>query len=432
MGSQAEEIFDAIIVGGGLAGLAAAYTLASQGLEVLLLERGDYCGAKNVTGGRMYVSPVRDMFPDLWSKAPLERHIAHEEVCLMGRERSITLRYAGQELKDEPHQSCSVLRGKFDRWLSKEAEKKGAMLVCRSRVDDLVFEDGRVAGVRAGGEDLRAKVVIACDGVLSFIAQKAGLRKAGDPKTHAVGFKEVIELDRQILEDRFNLNGDEGAARLFMGDVTAGKFGGGFLYTNKDSLSLGIVIGIEALYDAPAIKAPDLLERFKERPEVQSLIRGGSTVEYSAHVIPEGGLNSMGRLYGHGILVAGDAAGFSMNIGVTVRGMEYALASGYLAAQAVIRACERGDFSEAGLACYEQLLNDSFVLRDFKNFKESLHVLEYRDLFSHYPELAGSMMKDLYAVPSGPKDRLYPTVKKYLKMAEIWKLLKVGRRMMKI
>lgn len=432
MGSQPEEVFDAIIAGGGLAGLAAAYTLASQGLEVLLLERGDYCGAKNVTGGRMYINPVRDMFPDLWKKAPLERYIAHEELCLMGQERSITLRYVGNELKDDPHQSCSVLRGKFDKWLSKEAEKKGAMLVCKSRTDDLIIEEGKVVGVMAGGEELRANVVIACDGVLSFLAQKAGLRKAGNPKNHAVGFKEVIELDREILENRFNLNGDEGAARLFMGDVTAGKFGGGFLYTNKESLSLGIVVGIDALTKAPGIKAPELLERFKQRPEVQSLIKDGNTVEYSAHVIPEGGLKAMGKLYGHGILVAGDAAGFSMNIGVSVRGMEYALASGYYAAQTVIRARQINDFSENSLAYYEQFLNDSFVLQDFKNFKDSLHVLEYPGFFAHYPELAGNLMKDLYKVPAGPKDRLFPTVRKYMNLAEIWGLVKVGRRMMRI
>lgn len=432
MGTQTEESFDAIVVGGGLAGLAAAYTLAGEGVEVLLLERGDYCGAKNVTGGRMYVNPVRNMFPELWAKAPLERYIAHEEICLMGQKRSITMSYAGQELKDEPHQSYSVLRGKFDRWLAKEAEKKGAMLVCKSRVDDLIFKDGQVVGVMAGGEKLMANVVIACDGVLSFLAQKAGLRKAGDPGTHAVGFKEVIELDRDVLENRFNLIGDEGAARLFMGDVTAGRFGGGFIYTNKESVSLGIVAGIEALADAPEIKAPDLLERFKERPEVQSLIKGGNTVEYSAHVISEGGLKTMGKLYGNGILVAGDAAGFSMNIGVTVRGMEYALAGGYYAAQAVIEARKRGDYSENTLAHYEKLLTDSFVLKDLNNFKESLNVLDYSELFVHYPELAGNIMKDLYQVPAGPKDRLYPTMKKYFNIGELWRLVKLGRRMMKI
>lgn len=433
MDNQSSEQFDAIIVGGGLAGLAAAYTMASAGLEVLVLERGDYCGAKNVTGGRMYVSPIRELFPDLWKKAPLERYIAHEEVCIMDKERSTTVRYDGSELNEEPYQSYSILRGKFDKWLAKQAERKGAMVVTKSRVDDLIIENGKVMGVMAGGDELRANVVIACDGVLSFVAQKAGLSKVSVSKNFAVGFKEIIELDRDVLENRFNLDGDEGAARLFMGDVTAGKFGGGFLYTNKESISLGIVVGIDALtHEGPEIKAPELLDKFKQRPEISRLIKGGETVEYSAHVIPEGGIKAMGKLYGEGILVAGDAAGFSMNIGVTVRGMEYAMASGYYAAQAVIQAKEKNDFSKAGLANYEILLNNSFVMKDFNNFKESLEVLEYPRLFQHYPELAGNLMKDLYEVPAGPKAKLFPTIKKYITVSEIWAMVQLGRRMMKI
>ena len=424
--------FDAIVVGAGLAGLAAAYTMAQEGLEVLVLERGDYPGAKNVTGGRMYVSPIRDLFPDLWNKAPLERYIAHEEVCIMGKERSLTIRYDGSELNEQPYQSYSILRGKFDKWFAKQAERKGAMIISKSRVDDLIMENGQIKGVISGGEELRANVVIACDGVLSFIAQKAGLRTRAQSKNFAVGFKEIIEIQREVLENRFNLEGDEGAARLFMGDVTAGKFGGGFLYTNKDSLSLGIVVGIDALTEEIPANAPELLDKFKQRPEIAILINGGQTVEYSAHVIPEGGLKAMGKLYGNGILVAGDAAGFSMNIGVTVRGMEYAMASGYYAAQAVIQAKANNDFSSAALSAYEALLNNSFVLTDFRNFKESLDVLEYPPIFDHIPELAGNVMKDLYAVPAGPKDRIFPTIKKYMTMGEIWGLVQIGRRLMKI
>jgi len=431
MVEEATEQFDAIIVGAGLAGLAAAYTLADAELEVLVLERGDYPGAKNVSGGRIYLNPIREMFPDLWKKAPLERYIVHEEVCLMAKERSITLRYDGLE-NNEPYQSYSILRGKFDKWLAKQAERKGAILVSKSRVDELIMENGQVRGVRAGGEELQANVVIACDGVLSLVAQKAGLRPPSSSKNFAVGFKEVIEIDRGVLEDRFNLEGNEGAARLFMGDVTAGKFGGGFLYTNQNSLSLGIVVGIDAPSESPEIKAPELLDKFKQRPEIAKLIKGGASVEYSAHVIPEGGLKAMGKLYGDGILVAGDAAGFSMNIGVTVRGMEYAMASGYYAARTVIEAKAKNDFTAAALSAYESHLHNSFVLTDFKNFQQSLEALEYPPLFKHYPELIGNIMKDLYAVPAGAKTRLYPTIKKYINMGEMWGMVQAGRRMMKI
>ncbi len=427
------EKFDTIVVGAGLAGLAAAYTLAAQGLEVLVIEKGDYPGAKNVTGGRIYVNPVREYFPDLWAKAPLERFIAKEGVTMMAGERSLSVNYCGEELRQEPYQSYSILRGKFDRWLGKQAERKGAMLVTKSRVDEVMLEDGKVTGVRAAGDELHADVVIACDGVLSLVAEKAGLRSPGKVKDHAVGFKEVIELDPALIENRFGLEDQEGAAHLFMGEVTRGKFGGGFLYTNKDSLSLGVVVGIHDLMEGlPAVPAPQLLDDFKQRPEIARLIKDGNVVEYSAHVIPEGGYRALGKFFGNGILIAGDAAGLAMNIGVTVRGMEYALASGYLAAQAVLKAREREDFSAQGLSIYEKLLQESFVLKDFANFKDAPAVLENPRFFGHYPELIGNMMRDVYSVPAGSKDRLYPTIKSYLGFREMWAMVGDARKVMKI
>lgn len=427
------EKFDVIIAGAGLAGLAAAYTLAGAGLEVLVLERGDYPGAKNVTGGRIYINPVRELFPDFWERAPFERHIAYEEVAVMAAERSLTIRYTGNELSQEPYQSYSILRGKFDRWLGQQAEKKGAMLITKSKVDDLIFEGHKVIGVKSGGDELGADVVIAADGVMSLTAERAGLRKPGDSHHYAVGFKEIIELDESVLENRFSLHGGAGAARLFMGEITKGKFGGGFLYTNRNSISLGMVVGIADLMAGPEeIQAPALLDAFKQRPEVAALIKDGQTVEYSAHVVPEGGLEGMGKLYGDGILVVGDAAGLSLNIGITVRGMEYALASGYYAAQTIIKAKAAGDYSAQTLKLYHGMLEQSFVLQDFKSFKSAPQFLENGRLYTYYPELAGNVMRDLYSISAGPKERIYPTIRRQLKVKELWGMLGDLRKVMKI
>jgi electron transfer flavoprotein-quinone oxidoreductase len=427
------EKFDVIIVGAGLAGLGAAHTLAGCGLEVLVLERGDYPGAKNVTGGRLYVNPIRDLFPGLWERAPLERFIVHEGITLMATGRAVALDYSGDELRAEPHQSYSVLRSRFDRWLAEQAEEKGVMLLPKTRVDDVIKENGKIAGVVAGGDKLFADAVIACDGVLSLIPEKAGLCSPGSPHDFAVGIKEVIALDSARINARFNLEGNEGAARLFAGEVTQGKFGGGFLYTNKDSISLGLVIGIgEAMGNTPPTEVPALLDAFKARPEIAPLIEGGTTVEYAAHVIPEGGFKAMSSLYGNGILVAGDAAGLALNIGFTVRGMEYALASGHFAAKAVLEAREAGDFSAATLSVYEGFLKKSFVLKDFINFQETPSVVSNPRFFSHYPEWIGNLMKDIYTVPAGPKDRLYPTLKKHMPLGEMWPLFKDLREVMKI
>ena len=427
------EKFDVIVVGAGLSGLATALTLSGEGVEVLVLERGDYPGAKNVTGGRLYVNPVREFFPDLWPNAPLERLILREGFALMAKERSVTLEYSGSELGNEPPQSYSVLRARFDRWLAEQAESRGAMLLTKVRVDDVIRENGGVAGVIAGGDELRANVVIACDGVLSLIPEKAGLRSPGSPHDYAVGIKEVIALDTGVINDRFGLERNEGAARLFAGEVTRGHFGGGFLYTNRDSISLGIVIGIGGLVGrASPPDIPALLDAFKARPEIAPLIRGGDTVEYAAHAIPEGGYRALGKLYGNGILVAGDAAGLALNMGVTVRGMEYALASGCLAARAVLKAREAGNFRAETLSLYGRLLEESFVLRDFKSFQETPAVLANPRFTNHYPELIGAVMKDVYAVPAGPKARLYETIRKHMTLKEMWSVFKDLKAVSKI
>lgn len=427
------ERFDTIIVGGGLSGLAAAYTLAGAGLEVLVLERGDYAGAKNMTGGRLYLNPVRDLFPDIWSNAPLERGITKEEICMLAKERSLTFSYTEQAQGKGPYQSYSVLRGKFDRWFAKQAESKGAVLVTKSKVDDLIIEEGKVAGVKVAGDELGADVTIAADGALSLIAERAGLRKPGKPQNFAVGIKEVIEIDPSCLEERLGLDENEGTAGLFLGEVTKGKFGGGFLYTNKESISLGIVVGINALTQGnPQIEAPVLLDEFKERQEVARLIRGGKTVEYAAHVIPERREETQERIYGDGILVVGDAAGLALNMGITVRGMDYALASGYYAAQAVLEARKKGNYRAESLKRYEELLQNSFVLKDFATFKEASGVLENCRIYRHYPELFGEIFQDLYTVPSGSKQRFYQTIRKHLTWRELFSLACDGRKVMKI
>lgn len=427
------DTFDVIIVGAGLAGLGAAYTLAGNGLEVLVLERGDYPGAKNITGGRLYVNPVRHLFPGLFEKAPLERFITHEEITLMAKDRSVALSYSGNELREEPHQSYSILRAKFDRWLAEQIEEQGVMVLSKTRVDDVIKEHGKIVGVLAGGDELRADVVIACDGVLSLLSEKAGLLSRPSPQNFALGIKEVITLDSGLMNDRFRLEGNQGAAHLYVGDVTQGKFGGGFLYTNKESLSLGIVLGIkDAMDDTPPAEVPALLEEFKKRPEIAPLIKGGSSVEYSAHVIPEGGFKTLGKLCGNGILVAGDAAGLALNMGFTVRGMEYALASGYFAAQAVLKAKEAGNFHTETLSVYRKLLEESFVIQDSKNFQESPAVVSNSRFFTHYPEMIGNLMKDIYAIPPGPKKRLFQTLRSHVSLGELWGIVKDIREVMKI
>ena len=244
---------DAIVIGGGLAGLSAAYKLAEAGKQVILLERGDAPGSKNVTGGRLYVEPVRKYLPGIIDKAPFERHVVKEMITVLDDNERASFEYANAKWRQEPYMSYTVLRAKFDCWFADQAAAKGAFIIPKKKVENLLWEDGRVAGIRSGDEEIGAHVVIAADGALSFMAQKAGMRGPHKPADLAVAIKEIYQLDRQMIEDRFGLEDNEGAAGLFMGSLTQGMFGGGFLYTNSDTLSLGLVLGIAALYGRPGM-----------------------------------------------------------------------------------------------------------------------------------------------------------------------------------
>ncbi len=352
---------DVVIVGAGLSGLACAYKLAEKDMQVIVVERGDFPGSKNVTGGRLYTMPIKEMVGDMLEGAPFERKIVRERWSLLGDGNSIGIDLTSERFRKEEH-SFSILRATFDRWLADRLMEKGVFVIPKYRVDDLLWEDGKVAGVKAGQEEIPAHVVVAADGVLSFIGEKAGLKPKMAARNYAVGIKEIIELPEEKINDRFNVEPGEGVAHLFLGDVTKGLFGGGFLYTNRESVSLGVVVGIKALMESNQnLEAHTLIDMFKERYELRTLIGDGRLSEYSAHVVPEGGYGGISKLYGNGIILTGDAAGFALNMGVTVRGMEFAIASGIMAAETIIQAKEADDFSEKSLARYEARLKETFV-----------------------------------------------------------------------
>ena len=407
---------DVIIVGGGLAGLSCAYELAHSGMAVIVLERGDFSGSKNVTGGRIYLSPLRNLLPDLWKDAPLERHVTKEILTLMGEANSTTLELYSQRFNQEPYSSYTILRAKFDRWFADLVSEKGVFVIPQKNVDDLIMEDGKVIGIRAGDEEIGADCVVAADGILSFLAEKANLRQPFKPQHFALGFKEVIELPSQTIEDRFRLAEGEGAAQLFVGSLTRGMLGGGFLYTNQGSLSLGIVVGIHSFnVREPREEVYKLLDAFKERPEIKNLIKGGNIVEYSAHLITEGGIHIKPKLYTDGMLLIGDAAGLGLNMLVTVRGMEYAMASGVLAGRTIKKAKEKNDFSAPSLAYYEQLLNESFIMKEMNSFKNTLLILENGRLFSKYPQAISDLFEKVMRIDEHPKEGLYRTISQGLK-----------------
>lgn len=399
--------FQAIVVGAGPAGSSAALTMARAGLDVALVERGSFPGEKNMFGGVLHRLPeLEKIFPDFWERAPLERHIVKKGVTFMTGDSSFNTVIEAGNFDKPPYNGYTIFRPRFDRWLAEEAVKAGATLINRATVDEVLQENGKVTGVtildRKGA--LTAPVVVAADGVLSFTALKAGLRRPTfDPGQMAVGVKALIDLPSDLINERFGLVREQGFANEFVG-CTEGVRGGGFLYTNYDSLSVGLVFHLASLKESG--KTPyDLLNAFLEQPQVAKMVRGGKLQEYSAHLIPEGGYNMIPELYGPGILVAGDAAALCNATGLNLEGINLASHSGVLAGQAVVAAHQAKDFSSKGLSSYKRLLDDSYVMKDLKLYKRAPQMLHNNRIYKEYPELACSMMEYLYKI-GAPKENL--------------------------
>lgn len=401
------EKFDAVIVGAGPAGLAAAYRLAKEGRRILVLERGGYPGSKNVSGALLHAHGLAKLFPEFEKEAPVERLVTSRRLTFLSPDSSLTMDFKDQHLADPPFHGFTVLRSKFDQWLAGKAEQAGALIMTDAQVDELVREKNRVAGVkvRVDQGEVRADVVIIAEGANSILAEKAGLRKKPGAGEMAVAAKELIKLSPETINERFNLKKNEGASLHFIGESTQGVPGGGFIHTNKDSLSLGLVCRIKELTEKN-LKISDLVEGFKNHPHVHPLIKGGEVREYSGHMIPEGGYNSMPRLFAAGVLVAGEAASLNFNNGFMLRGIDYALASGIAAATAVLKAREKNDFSENGLQAYQDELKRSFVLKDLRRFRKLPELMSNARIYSTYPQLLCALGRAVFTTDGGEQKRI--------------------------
>jgi electron transfer flavoprotein-quinone oxidoreductase len=342
------------------------------------------------------------VLPGYADEAPIERKVTHEKISLMTDDSNFTIDFTSDKLAEQGADSYTVLRGPFDQWLASKAEEAGAELLYGVKVDDLLMRDGRVCGVVSAGDELEAKVTIVAEGVNSLLAQKIGYLRMPQTNQMAVGVKGLYELSAQEVEDRFQCNPGEGAAWLFIGKPTQGHVGGGFLYTNTNSISIGVVATLSDLVkgDVPVYQ---MLEDFCGQAAIAPLLKGSRLVEYSGHLIPEGGYKMLPRLVGDGVILTGDAAMLCINLGYAVRGMDFAVTSGEYAARAAIAALDADDSSEQVLRQYVTLLEDSYVMKDLKAFKKFPHFMESTTrLFNEYPKMLRDVMLNLFVVDGSP------------------------------
>jgi len=394
---------EVIVVGGGPAGISAAITIARAGKKVVLIERGTFSGSKNVFGGAIYTQPTKEIFPNFEETAPLERKTVAHKYIMCTETQSVEAAY---RVKEQETNSYSVIRSKFDRWMAQEAQKEGVILVTETLVKEVIVKENKIVGVKTELEEYFADIVILADGVNSLLAKQIGLRKEIKSKDVVLAVKEVIKLDKEKIEERFNLNDGEGAVYEVFGEPMLGMLGLGFLYTNKETVSIGVGISLETLAKKK-LKPYELLDKMKTHPSIQPFLKDGELTEYSAHLIPEGGYKKIPKLYSNGVLVVGDSAMLVNNI--HWEGTNLAMISGKLAGETAIDALNKQDFSANTLALYQKKLENSFVLKDLKTYKSLMDIVHSRaqSFLGYYPTKIAGFFKMFTAVDSIPKREKY-------------------------
>lgn len=392
--------FNAIVVGAGPAGNAAAYTLAKGGLKVLQLERGEYPGSKNVQGAILYADALQRLIPDFREEAPLERHVLEQRLWMLDDTSHMGVHYRSEDFNEEKPNRYTIIRAQFDKWFSRQVRAAGAVLLCETTVVDLIKDErGRVIGVRTDREqgDIYADVIVLADGVNGLVGQRAGLRAELKPDSVALAVKEMHFLPQEVIESRFNIKEGEGVVIEAMGTVTSGMVGMGFIYTNTESISIGIGCLVS---DFAAVGVPpnEVLERFKSHPSVASLLQGSEAKEYSAHLIPEGGYKEMPEIYGDGWVVVGDA-GYFIN-SLHREGSNMAMTTGQVAAETILEIHAAGQpFSKSTLKAYRKKLDDSYVMKDLKKYKKLPSFMHRnRQMVNVYPSLMGQAAQTWFRV----------------------------------
>ena len=278
------EKYDVAIIGGGSAGLAALKQLSNLGKQAILLEAGSAIGTKNISGGILYskkpqkgtVTNVEDVYENFLNDAPFERKITKYILHSTSKDKIYSMDLTAAH-DYQSNFGYSVLLNKLNSWFAKQAiesaEKFGGGIIPGVHVKSITWNESGNAIIQTDElDEFEVKAVIAADGVNSEIADMVGARPKFTPTQLYQGVKVIVKLPEEIIEKRFGISSDEGAAHLFAGDVTLNHIGGGFLYTNSDTLSVGAVYHYHSQLENPT-EPSALIDALLKNPMVSEFIK---------------------------------------------------------------------------------------------------------------------------------------------------------------
>jgi electron-transferring-flavoprotein dehydrogenase len=395
MDTTREQIpFDVLFVGGGPANLAGALhllTLAKERnleLEVALIEKGPDMGAHALSGAVLNPIALKELIPDyLEQGCPIEGDVRGDAFYYLTQSASYRLPFVPGDMRNEGFHIISLSR--MTRWLADLAEAQGLNIFPGFSGQQVLFaEDGKtVVGVRTGdqglgkngepksnfepGIDIMAKVTVFGEGVkgslVRELSSKIALFEGKLPQTFETGIKEVIQLP----ENHFFSDSPFNDIHTLGYPVGLETHGGGFIYEMKENrVSIGLVLGLG--YEDPMIDIYDAFIQFKRHPLVEKIIAGGQVMEQGARALGNGGFYTIPKLATNGAMLVGATA--SMLNAPALKGIHTAMKSGMLAAESIIEAFAKGDFTEQTLGHYETLFNESWLREELykgRNFAQA-------------------------------------------------------------
>ena len=393
MGNRDTIKTDVLIVGGGPAGLATAIELANQFKQnsedkrIILIEKGSEIGSHILSGAVIRPKVFEDLLTtEEFDAIPFDSKVTTDVTVKLNDEGQMELPFHPPYMNNEGNYIASL--GQVCKYLATVAESKGVEIYTGFAVDDMLYDaNGKITGVKTkdtgldhNGKKLKnfqegtiveAGITILAEGTRGSLAKKVidrfNLDAGKNPQIYSLGVKELWSVPEGTIE--------EGAVYHTFGYPLedGSEFGGGFIYgLSGNRVALGLVVGLD--YKDPTYDIHAAMQIWKTHPYVSKFLEGGSIIEFGAKTLPEGGWNSIPKLYEDNLMIVGDSAGLLSTS--RLKGIHLAVRSGICAAKTAADALKKDDTSKKALAEYENRINDSFIYKDLYPIRNMRAVMQ--------------------------------------------------------